>query len=135
MGDSHTRSGNYHQRRAEYLSNYLAFLQMKARVGIEVDMVTSTRPWDVAFYAVPFRAGDRVVTARRACAVDERNLIPGARRSRWLVTASTTGRGGNPAPALLKWSTLATPGVSDLSNGTSMVICLLPLVDAMLGSS
>src|SRR5207249_3360003 len=45
-----------------------------------------------------------------------------ASRARWLVTASRTGRGGNAAPALLKWTTLATPGVSDLSNGTSSVI-------------
>jgi hypothetical protein len=44
-----------------------------------------------------------------------------ASRARWLVTASSTGRGGKAAPALLKWSTLATPGVSDLSDGTSMV--------------
>src|SRR2546422_3366272 len=47
-----------------------------------------------------------------------------ASRARWLVTASRTGRGGKAEPALLKWRTLATPGVSDLSNGTSGVICL-----------
>ena len=41
-----------------------------------------------------------------------------ASRARGLITASTTGRGGNAAPALLKW-TLATPGVSDLSYVTS----------------
>src|SRR5258705_10444801 len=40
-------------------------------------------------------------------------------RPRVLITGSRTGRGGKAAPALLKWSTLATPGVSDLSNGTS----------------
>src|SRR5213080_65406 len=48
-----------------------------------------------------------------------------ASRARWLVTASRTGRGGKAEPALLKWRTLATPGVSDLSNGTSSVICLI----------
>src|SRR6202035_5257714 len=42
-----------------------------------------------------------------------------ASRARWLITACTTGRGGNAAPALLKWRNLATPGVSDLSYGTS----------------
>src|SRR5256885_8868527 len=45
-----------------------------------------------------------------------------ASRARWLVTASRTGCGGKAAPALLKWRTLATPGVSDLSDGTSSVI-------------
>src|SRR6267142_1647930 len=45
-----------------------------------------------------------------------------ASRARWLVTASRTGRGGKAAPALLKWRTLATPGVSDLSHGTSSVV-------------
>src|SRR6266850_932780 len=45
-----------------------------------------------------------------------------ASRARWLVTASRTGRGGKAAPALLKWRTLATPGVSDLSHVTSSVI-------------
>src|SRR5882724_6712496 len=48
-----------------------------------------------------------------------------ASRARWLVTASRTGRGGKAEPALLKWRTLATPGVSDLSNGTSSVIGLI----------
>src|SRR5438132_13035270 len=45
-----------------------------------------------------------------------------ASRARWLVTASRTERGGKAAPALLKWTTLATPGVSDLSDGTSSVM-------------
>src|SRR5947207_6295444 len=45
-----------------------------------------------------------------------------ASRARWLVTASSTGRGGKAAPALLKWRTLATPGVSNLSNRTSSVM-------------
>src|SRR5438309_2756071 len=42
-----------------------------------------------------------------------------ASRARWPVTASRTGRGGKAEPALLKWRTLATPGVSDLSDATS----------------
>src|SRR5580704_18579683 len=42
-----------------------------------------------------------------------------ASRARWLITASKTGRGGNAAPTLLKWRKLATPGVTDLSYGTS----------------
>src|SRR5437588_8872679 len=45
-----------------------------------------------------------------------------ASRARWLITASRTGRGGKAAPALLKWRTLATPGVSDRSSGTSSVM-------------
>src|SRR5207237_3796347 len=45
-----------------------------------------------------------------------------ASRARWLVTASRTGRGGKAEPALLKWRTLTTPGVSDLSDGTSSVM-------------
>src|SRR5207245_5251741 len=45
-----------------------------------------------------------------------------ASRARWLVTASRTGRGGRAAPALLKWRTLTTPGVSDLSDATSSVM-------------
>src|SRR5262245_32793727 len=45
-----------------------------------------------------------------------------ASRARWPVTASSTGRGGRAAPALLKWRTLATPGVSALSEGTSSVM-------------
>src|SRR6267378_6301977 len=45
-----------------------------------------------------------------------------ASRARWPVTASRTGRGGKAAPALLKWRTLATPGVSNLSDGTSSVM-------------
>src|SRR5882762_1783996 len=66
-----------------------------------------------------------------------------ASRARWLVTASRTGRGGKAAPALLKWRTLATPGVSDLSNGTSSVIGLIlrrtpqdrPVVDGSKSAS
>src|SRR5579863_10311543 len=42
-----------------------------------------------------------------------------ASRNRWFVTASSTGRGGNAAPALLKCRTLSTPGVSERRDGTS----------------
>src|SRR5262245_3283106 len=48
-----------------------------------------------------------------------------ASRARWLVTASRTGRGGKAEPALLKWTTLATPGVSDLRYGTSSGVCVM----------
>src|SRR5204863_9359411 len=47
-----------------------------------------------------------------------------ASRARWAVTASSTGRGGSAAPALLKCSTLATPGVSARSDGTSREVVM-----------
>src|SRR5204863_2023890 len=58
-----------------------------------------------------------------------------ASRARWLVTASRTGRGGKAAPALLKWRTLATPGVSDLSNGTSSVMTASPQTPSSTGTA
>src|SRR5262245_23199834 len=42
-----------------------------------------------------------------------------ASRWTWPITASTTGRGGRADPALLKCTTLATPGVSARSRATS----------------
>ena len=48
-----------------------------------------------------------------------------ASRARKPVTVSSTARGGNAAPALLKCSTLATPGVSNRSDATSRVVCLM----------
>src|SRR5258707_83988 len=44
-----------------------------------------------------------------------------ASRSRWPVTASSTGRGGRAEPALLKCSTRVTPGVSARSRETSSI--------------
>src|SRR5437868_2996396 len=57
-----------------------------------------------------------------------------ASRAKWLVMAASTGRCGRAAPALLKWRTLVTPGVSARSAGTSMVMCLHLLAEAMLGA-
>jgi len=70
--------------------------------------------------------GDGVVDIRDAIGRFGRRLIAadGGLARQWLITASRTGRGGKAAPALLKWRTLATPGVSDLSNGTSSVIVM-----------
>jgi hypothetical protein len=74
-----------------------------------VEMLPAARGYDKAF-----RCGDVGLLSGLASAA--------ASRARWLVTASRTGLGGKAAPALLKRKTLATPGVSDLSNGTSSVI-------------
>src|SRR6266851_7036461 len=63
----------------------------------------------------------------RAAASTIASMLPmAASRARWPITASRTGRGGRAAPALLKCRTLATPGVSDLSNGTSSVMMAAP---------
>ena len=80
---------------------------------------------------MPWRGGDAADVGRR---IDE-PAVRGHVRDRDQLCARTdralerdevelprTGRGGKAAPALLKWRTLATPGVSDLSNGTSSVI-------------
>ena len=45
--------------RAEYLSNYLAFLQMKARVGIEIDVVDSDASGQIGLAALERAIGAR----------------------------------------------------------------------------
>src|SRR3989442_1249250 len=55
-----------------------------------------------------------------------------ASRARWLVTASRTERGGKAEPALLKWTTLATPGESETTarqEGRILVCRALPPPD------
>src|SRR5205807_4496959 len=45
--------------RAEYLSNYLAFLQLKARVGIEIDVVDSDGSGQIDLAALEHAIGPR----------------------------------------------------------------------------
>ena len=45
--------------RAEYLSNYLAFLQMKARVGIEIDVVDNNASGQLDLEALQRAIGPR----------------------------------------------------------------------------
>jgi hypothetical protein len=74
--------------RAEYLSNYLAFLQMKARVGIEIDVVANDPSGQIDLAALVSMAGTS--PSRRAGRRDE-TTTP---RSRGRTCRS---KGGHPA--------------------------------------
>ena len=74
--------------RAEYVSNYLAFLQMKRRVGIEIDVVDNTTPHDPesALRAL-------LIAARRSRAPAPHLVITHAALAREMSTWCTRSRG------------------------------------------
>src|SRR5882672_10322049 len=57
-----------HLIREAAIGGYEAVAALINASADEIAIVESaTRAWDMAFYSVPFRAGDRVVTARAEC--------------------------------------------------------------------
>src|SRR2546425_10784346 len=76
--------------RAEYLSSYLAFLQMKARVGIEIDVVDSDASGQIDLAAL------------------ERAIGP---RTKLIAITHVPGRGGVVKPAAARSRVRPRPGV------------------------
>src|SRR4029077_9667180 len=95
--------------RAEYLSNYLAFLQMKARAGIEIDMVDSDASGQLDLAALERAIGPRTKLIAithvpgRGGRVDLGGAVGGA--------AARPGRCGPPHPAGEVGPIAAPPGI------------------------